>query len=41
MEKNGEGKKDLCVSESNKDEKNTAQVIKITVEKTDFNAWFS
>ena len=31
-------KKDLCISESNKDEKSTAQVIKIAVEKPDLNA---
>lgn len=35
---NGE-RKDLCISESNKDEKNpTTQVIKITVEEPDLNA---
>lgn len=30
--------RDLCIAESNKDEKNTTQVIKITVEKPDLNA---
>lgn len=38
MEKKWRERKDLCISESNEDEKNTAQVIKITAEKPDLNA---